>query len=71
MNSTAKSQTSIIKFEEFFATSYKDDVFEILEKYPDVKIDNFYTDSAKNDKPLIDMAEHAFIVKGNTITQIK
>jgi replicative DNA helicase Mcm len=35
MNSTAKSQTSIRKFEEFFATSYKDDVFEILEKYPD------------------------------------
>ncbi|WP_407392716.1 minichromosome maintenance protein MCM [Methanobrevibacter sp.] len=35
MNSTAKSQTSIAKFEEFFATSYKDDVFEILEKYPD------------------------------------
>ena len=34
MNST-KSQTSIIKFEEFFATSYKDDVFEILETYPD------------------------------------
>ena len=35
MNSTTKSQTSIAKFEEFFATSYKDDVFEILEKYPD------------------------------------
>ena len=35
MNSTAKSQTSIAKFEEFFSTSYKDDVFEILEKYPD------------------------------------
>ena len=35
MNSTTKSQTSIRKFEEFFATSYKDDVFEILEKYPD------------------------------------
>jgi len=35
MNSTAKSQTSIAKFEEFFATSYKDDVFEVLEKYPD------------------------------------
>ena len=29
------SQTSIAKFEEFFATSYKDDVFEILETYPD------------------------------------
>ncbi len=35
MNSTAKTQTSIAKFEEFFATSYKDDVFKILEKYPD------------------------------------
>ena len=28
-------QTSTAKFEEFFATSYKDDVFQILEKYPD------------------------------------
>ena len=37
MNSTTKSQTSIAKFEEFFATSYKDDVFEILETYPDEK----------------------------------
>ena len=35
MKSTNKSQTSIAKFEEFFATSYKDDVFEILETYPD------------------------------------
>ena len=35
MNSTSKTQTSTAKFEEFFATSYKDDVFKILEKYPD------------------------------------
>ena len=35
MKSTTKSQTLITKFEEFFATSYKDDVFEILETYPD------------------------------------
>ena len=35
MNTTAKTQTSTAKFEEFFATSYKDDVFKILEKYPD------------------------------------
>ena len=35
MNSTNKTQTSTVKFEEFFATSYKDDVFKILEKYPD------------------------------------
>lgn len=31
----SKTQTSISKFEEFFAISYKDDVFEILEQYPD------------------------------------
>ena len=30
-----RQRTSIEKFEEFFATSYKDDVFEILETYPD------------------------------------
>ena len=42
-----------------------------LEAFPDAHIDNFYTDSPKNDAPLIHMAEHAFAVKGNKITQIK
>lgn len=42
-----------------------------FDAFPDGKIDNFYTDSPKNDKPLIDLAEHAFIVKGNKITQVK
>ncbi|OQD58330.1 replication control MCM [Methanobrevibacter arboriphilus JCM 13429 = DSM 1125] len=35
MSSTDKSKTSITKFEEFFSTKYKDDVFKVLEKYPD------------------------------------
>jgi replicative DNA helicase Mcm len=35
MSSSTKSKTSVNKFEEFFSTSYKDDVFSILEKYPD------------------------------------
>ena len=35
MNSTNKTKTSLAKFEEFFSTIYKDDVFAILEKYPD------------------------------------
>ena len=35
MNSTDKTKTSLSKFEEFFSTIYKNDVFEILEKYPD------------------------------------
>lgn len=46
-------------------------VLSFLEAFPDAHIENFYTDSAKNDKALIEMAEHAFIVKGNKITQIK
>ena len=28
-------KTSIAKFEEFFSTAYKDDLFETLERYPD------------------------------------
>lgn len=42
-----------------------------LETYPDCEIENFYTDSPENDKPLIDISKHAFIVDGNKITQVK
>ncbi len=42
-----------------------------FEAFPDAHIDNFYTDSPKNDAPLIEIADHAFVVKGNKITQIK
>lgn len=42
-----------------------------FEAYPDGQIEDFYTDSPKNDKPLIDIAKRAFIVKGNKITQVK
>lgn len=40
------------------------------EKYPDAVIENFYTDSY-NDKPMIELAQNAFIVKGDKITKIK
>lgn len=39
-------------------------------RYPDAVIENFYTDSL-NDQPIIDLAENAFLVKGNKITKIK
>lgn len=42
-----------------------------FEAYPDGKIESFYTDSPKNDGPLIDVAQKAFIVKGDKITRIK
>lgn len=42
-----------------------------FENYPDCEIDNFYTDSPENDKPLMDISKHAFVVKGNKITQVK
>ena len=41
------------------------------ECYYGCKIDDFYTDSPENDGPLIEIAKHAFIVKGNKITQVK
>lgn len=41
-----------------------------LEKYGDIPIDEFYTDS-KYDFALIDLAKKAFWVKGNRIKQIK
>jgi phosphoserine phosphatase len=41
-----------------------------LARYPDGKIENFYTDSM-NDKPLMDLAKNVFMVKGNRIRQIK
>ena len=52
MNSTAKSQTSIAKFEEFFSTSYKDDVFKILEKYPDERSLNVDYEALERDRRL-------------------
>ena len=42
-----------------------------FEEYPDAQIENFYTDSPKNDKPLIDIARNAYVVKGDVITKIK
>lgn len=40
------------------------------ELYPNISIDEFYTDSM-SDKPLIDIADNAFFVKGKNIIQIK
>lgn len=42
----------------------------LLERFPDARIDNFYTDSF-NDQPIIDLAEHAFLVKGDRIRPLK
>lgn len=42
-----------------------------LSEFPDAHIDEFYTDSPKNDAPLIALADRAYKVKGNKITRIK
>ena len=39
--------------------------------YPDETVDAFYTDSPKNDYPIIEIAKEAYVVKGNKITKIK
>lgn len=40
------------------------------EVFPDTEIENFYTDSM-NDKAMMDIARHVFLVKGDRITQIR
>ena len=40
------------------------------ERFPDMKIDSFYTDSAV-DSPMMDLAKCAYLVKGNTVERIK
>ncbi len=55
MNTTNKTKTYLEKFEEFFSTIYKDDVFEILEKYPDERsLTVDYEDLEKFDPDLAD-----------------
>ena len=39
--------------------------------YGNREIENFYTDSPENDGPMMNLAKHAFVVKGNKITQVK
>lgn len=40
------------------------------ELYPDAHIDNFYTDSM-NDRSMMDISDHVYLVKGEKIKQIK
>lgn len=40
------------------------------EQYPIVQIENFYTDSM-NDRAMMDISNHVFLVKKNQVTQIK
>lgn len=42
-----------------------------FDAFPDAEIENFYTDSPKNDAPLIAVAKNAYHVKGNKIIKIK
>ena len=56
MNSTNKTKASLAQFEEFFSTIYKDDVLEILEKYPDERsLTVNYEDLEKFDPDLADL----------------
>ena len=41
------------------------------ERYPDAKIENFYTDSIKNDGFFAENAVNVYLVKGNKIIKIK
>lgn len=54
-----------------FANLRENKVKAFKEEYGDCDIENFYTDSPENDKVIIELAKHAFIVKSNEIIKIK
>ena len=54
-----------------FACIRENKIVAFRKLYGDKDIENFYTDSPENDAPLIELAKHAFVVKKNTITQVK
>ena len=81
---TIKEVCNRLGIKHFLCTTYNDETGKIdriclkqnkvkafFENYPDCEIEKFYTDSPENDKPLMDIATHAFVVKGNKITQVK
>lgn len=45
-------------------------VTALRELYPGTEIANFYTDSM-NDRAMMDISEHVFLVQGDRIKQIK
>lgn len=56
---------------KFIRLCFLDNKVKIFrELYPNAHIDNFYTDSM-NDKPMMDLADHVFFVRGDKIEQIK
>ena len=54
-----------------FACIRQNKITAFRELYGDKEIENFYTDSPENDAPMIELAKHAFVVKGDEITQVK
>jgi len=50
---------------------YRDNkVKAFRERFPDAVIENFYTDSM-DDKPMMDIAQRGFMVRGNVVERIK
>ena len=54
-----------------FANLRENKIKAFFEAYGGETIDRFYTDSPENDRPLIEAATNAYVVKGNKVIQIK
>lgn len=75
MVGTNKTKTSLAKFEEFFSTQYKDEVFEILEKYPEertliVDYNNLYNFDQDLGELLIEKPNEVLVASQNAIKNI-
>ncbi len=64
------SEFDLKKNEIKFLCLGENKVLALKEKYPDISISQFYTDS-KMDQPLMDLSKEVFLVKKNHIYKIK
>ncbi len=64
----SKTDLENMRLVQFCYRENKAKIFK--EKFPDAVIENFYTDSL-NDQPMIDLAQNAYLVKGDKLVKIK
>lgn len=64
------SETDLVNYKLVNFCYRENKVKAFKKRYPDAVIENFYTDSY-NDQPMIDLAQNAYLVKGDKLIRIK
>ncbi len=64
------SETDLVNYKLVNFCYRENKVKAFKKRFPDAVIENFYTDSY-NDQPMIDLAQNAYLVKGDKLIKIK